>query len=308
MTVRVAALQASASQCYTEAKFQQKVSDLVRHAASLGARIVVFPEDIGLWLNFCKESTAVVRARERAGGMPISQMSAPPTLSGPRAAFEHVSDWVFGHLHLRWLGDYLAEAKIERICARAFCRAAQESGVVVVGGSIYQRRPDGIYATCTTYDTDGAACGTISKKHLIPEEVSFGVKPGGPTTAIQTKEFTLGVCLCYDLNFPEVVAALAVQGAQVICAGTTGIRPWPRYPFDPKADMPQVERAKETGLPFVRAYQCGWCAPGLYFSGHASVVNGKGDVVASSRSEAHEEIVIADLDLKPKAQSPKPKA
>ena len=296
-TVIVAAIQASAIQCYRESEFSAHILQLTQKAKAQGAEIVVFPEDINLWLAFVKEHPEVTLDREKRSGVSIGAMSHSPKKSRVRVYFENVTDWILKHLHMPWLGDWLSKPKVARVCSRAFSRAAKEYSVVIVGGAYFHHDKDGLNAVCRVYDKDGSDVGGVEKHHLIPTETALGIVSGALAEPIQTREFRIGVAICYDINSADVCAHLAAGGAQILCVPTSGIRPFPGYPFNPTIDMPQIERAKETGLAVARSYQCGWLFPGMYFDGHASIVGPNGDIKAISRSPTHEQIVVAEVRL-----------
>jgi predicted amidohydrolase len=297
--LRVAAVQANASQCWTEKSFHEKVMRLTEDAAKRGAKIVAFPEDVGLWLGFVKESPAVTVFRDASmGGF---RPSSEKPVSAWRKFVESASDWLFAHLRLPWLGDYVSQAKIQRVAARAFSAAASTYRVVVVGGSIFERREGGdIYATCRVYDADGTCAGVVEKHHLISIETSMGAIPTAlPTDVVEAGGRRIGVCICYDLNFPDVTAALAKGGAELICCGSSGIRPYPGYPFNPSLDEPQVQRAIESQITILRPYQCGFMVPGIYFDGRSSITLPDGTFASYAASQRREEILIADVPLRP---------
>ena len=331
--VRVAAIQAQAQEYATEADFEHKVMKLVEDAKAAGAQIAVFPEDIGLWLELSKRSPRILALRSIATLTSIANLahSGFPTPADPTAdstvapagtpqilnvpEFEvllgRFTDWIAGLIHVPFFGEWLGQSRIDQTYLGTMSLAAKKYGIVIVGGSIFEVRDDGIYITCYVFDTDGSIAGRYDKHHLVSMEKCFGAIPStDPVVPIKTRDFNIGACICYDLNFGpteldagfrEIPVALELKqaGAQLICAGSTGIRPWPNYPYRPAIDAPQIRRAQETRLSIVRAYQTGWLVPGIYMDGLSEIVLPDGTIAASSYPDyqAYEKIFISDVPL-----------
>jgi len=288
--IQIAAIQPNAQECYTEEQFYKKVYRLSFIAKQSGAKVIVFPEGLSFWLSFAKEAPRVSAAYY---GHCFKMMR---TQKGWRGWLEALSDWFLKRVKLNFMGEWLCQAKFYRVTQRTFSRVAKECGVVIVAGSIYARRLRGMENISMVFDKDGSMVGEVGKKYLMPVEESWGMVAAKEINPVMTSEGSLGVCICADLNFPDVVADLKTKGAEFICAPSGGWRPYPGYPFDEVKDMPQKERAKESGLWIVRPYQCGWMIPGVYFDGRTSVVNSKGEVVERAEQPSQEEIIVCEIE------------
>ena len=74
------------------------------------------------------------------------------------------------------------------------------------------------------FGPDGARVAVYRKIHLfdvdVSEEVRFKesatIAPGSEVVTAPTELGTLGLCVCYDLRFAELYAALVKKGAQII--------------------------------------------------------------------------------------------
>jgi predicted amidohydrolase len=242
-----------------------------------------------MWLTWCKESSRV----EALYWMKEPQVSA----FAKRSLLERFSDWLFRTVKLQWMGEWLSQAKHYRIMKRTFSSIAKELNVVIVAGSLYTNQLDGLKNISMVFEKDGTLAGIAGKKYLVPVEESWGIKSDETVDPIITSEACLGVCICYDLDFPDVVAELKSKGAEMICAPSGGWRPYPGYPFDMEKDMPQIKRAKEQNIPIIRPYQCGWMSPGMYFDGRTSIVNRFGHIQECSDSTTREEIVLAHIEI-----------
>ncbi|MBV9851498.1 MAG: carbon-nitrogen hydrolase family protein [Armatimonadetes bacterium] len=276
-TIKVGAIQPEAKFLNSD-QFEEKIMALVQDAVGQGAELLVFPEDVGLWL-------------EKIDGPRLQAM-----VQGPTAA------------QMPEFDGWLADPAIAEEYKETFSTAARTYGVPIVGGSIYEKQPDGnIYNRSYVFDKDGTIAGHYDKRHLTPEELSYGAsESAAPCAPVKTKDYRIGVCICYDLNFgrtelppetpqdtdfrkePYVVEELKKGRAQIICAGSLGFRRGPDDPpyvppFHRYSDQPQIRRAQETKLAVVRAYQCGHPMPGVYMAGWTDIVLPDGSPVA----EAH---------------------
>jgi predicted amidohydrolase len=288
--ITIAAVQPNAQSCHSEDEFYNKMRRLSYTAKQNGAKVIVFPEGLSMWLSWCKESKSVKAFYS-------GQMPDDVSAFGMRSWVEKLTDWFFKVVKLKKMGEWMAQLKFQRIMERTFSSIAQELNVVIVAGSLYTQNISGMQNISMVFENDGKLVGTPGKKYLMPIEESWGFKAAADIAPVQTSAGCIGVCICYDLSFPDVTQTLKDKGAEFICAPSGGWRPYPGYPFDEVKDMPQRERAKETGLHIVRPYQCGWMEPGMFFDGRTSIVDKNGDIIKMSQSTSGEEVVMIDLEI-----------
>jgi predicted amidohydrolase len=101
--------------------------------------------------------------------------------------------------------------------------AARKSGIYVVAG-IYEREGSLIYNTAVLIDRNGNIAGKYRKTHLPETEVEGGLTPGDNYPVFKTDFGTIGIQVCYDNFFPEVIRSLAVNGAEIIVVPIWGDR------------------------------------------------------------------------------------
>ena len=95
-------------------------------------------------------------------------------------------------------------------------KLAQRRGCYLVAG-IYERVGSLVYNTAVLIDRTGCVAGTYRKTHLPQEEADAGLMPGdGGYPVFQTDFGTIGIMICWDLQFPEPARGLAGAGAEVI--------------------------------------------------------------------------------------------
>ena len=102
--------------------------------------------------------------------------------------------------------------------ARMLSKAAQEHGVYVIGGSLAERRDDGIiYNSWPCFNPDGKLAVKYTKWHLfdvdIPGKVSIKESkfyfPGDNYAIFETEFCRFGIGIWYDVRFPDF--------SQVLC-------------------------------------------------------------------------------------------
>jgi apolipoprotein N-acyltransferase len=64
---------------------------------------------------------------------------------------------------------------------------------------------------------DGEVAWTYHKSHLTPAEAAYGIAPGtGVAPTLATPETKLATVICYDLDYPSLVAGSAARGADIL--------------------------------------------------------------------------------------------
>jgi N-carbamoylputrescine amidase len=176
---------------------------------------------------------------------------------------------------------------------------------VVVVGSLFERRTEGIYHnTAVVLDADGRLAGRYRKMH-IPDDPHYYEKfyftPGDlDFTAHRTAHATVGALVCWDQWFPEAARLVALAGAQIVF-----------YPTAIGWERGEVEVVRRRQLQAWETVQRGHAiANGMFvavanrvgaedsleFWGNSFVVDPFGEVIAHAGAGA-EEILIADCNL-----------
>jgi N-carbamoylputrescine amidase len=183
--------------------------------------------------------------------------------------------------------------------------AAAAAHKVVVVGSLFERRTEGIYHnTAVVLDADGRLAGRYRKMH-IPDDPHYYEKfyftPGDlDFTAHRTAHATIGALVCWDQWFPEAARLVALAGAQIVF-----------YPTAIGWERGEVETVRRRQLQAWETVQRGHAiANGMFvavvnrvgtedsleFWGNSFVADPFGEVIARAGASA-EEILIADCDL-----------
>ena len=101
---------------------------------------------------------------------------------------------------------------------------ARENKICLVGGSFPEVEDGRIYNTCFVFDADGRQIARHRKMHLFNVEFDGGqhfresdtFTPGDDVTVFSYDGMTFGLCICFDLRFPELSRLMTLQGAQAI--------------------------------------------------------------------------------------------
>ena len=109
--------------------------------------------------------------------------------------------------------------KIPNDATVALSEAARENGVVLVGGSLYEKHGGKAYNTAVVFDELGDTLGAYRKVH-IPQDPGFYEQdyftPGRGYSVFDTKYGKIGVLICFDQWYPEAARANKLLGADFL--------------------------------------------------------------------------------------------
>lgn len=182
------------------------------------------------------------------------------------------------------------------VCAQGVMRIAREAGIAILYG--YPERGAGghIYNTAQLIDRTGRIAGAYRKTHLFGDIDRTAFSAGSTLPEVIALDgLKIGILICYDVEFPENVRTLALEGADLVAVPTALMQP-----FDIVARTIVPARAYENQVFLAYADRCG--AEGeLNYCGLSCVIAPDGsDLARAGRSEA---LIIADLDLDQLRQS-----
>ncbi|QGH33763.1 carbon-nitrogen family hydrolase [Gracilibacillus salitolerans] len=169
---------------------------------------------------------------------------------------------------------------------------AKKNNINIIGGSIANQKENGIYNTSYVFNREGKLVHHYDKMHLVPmlDEPKY-LNGGEAKGAIfELEGVKMGVIICYDLRFPELMRAIALQGAEVLHI----VAQWPTARKDHWKFL-QYARAIENQCYVISANSSGSCN-GTDFAGESMVINPSGELVASGLPE-QESTISASIDL-----------
>ena len=102
---------------------------------------------------------------------------------------------------------------------------AREQGAYLIGGSVPEKDREGrIYNTSYIYDRQGKRIGKHRTLHLFDIDVAGGqyfresdvLSPGSSPTVFDTEFGRMGVCICFDIRFPDLFIRMRREGVRAV--------------------------------------------------------------------------------------------
>jgi predicted amidohydrolase len=102
---------------------------------------------------------------------------------------------------------------------------ARTNHFYVIGGSVPERDEEGkIYNTSYVFDRKGELIGKHRKVHLFDIDVPGGqyfkesdvLSPGKAMTVFDTEYGRMGVCICFDIRFPDLFLQMRRAGVRMV--------------------------------------------------------------------------------------------
>ena len=153
-----------------------------------------------------------------------------------------------------------------------------------------ERAPGGrAYNAATLVGPDGVVRGRHRKVHMFGDlDRDLFVPNASPPAAFDFDGTRVGMLICYDVEFPEAVRHLAVDGARTVLVPTANMRG-----YEQVQQFLVRARACENGCGVVYANYCG--ADEKFEYGGLSVICGAGGEMLAQASADGEELLVADL-------------
>jgi predicted amidohydrolase len=159
-----------------------------------------------------------------------------------------------------------------------------------VGGTVTSGTvTSGIANAATLIGPDGAMLGRHRKTHLFGDlDRELFVPSAGPPAAFDFDGIRAGLLICYDVEFPEAVRRLAVDGARIVLVPTANM-----VGYEDVQRILVRARAYENGCGVVYANYCG--TDDVFAYNGLSVICGPDGSVLAQASAEGEELIVADL-------------
>ncbi len=81
---------------------------------------------------------------------------------------------------------------------------------------LYAQEGDQVFNAAVLIDRDGEISGIYHKMHPTVTEIEGGIRPGTDAPVFDTDFGKIGMAICYDLNFRDIMTGLKTNGAEVI--------------------------------------------------------------------------------------------
>lgn len=186
----------------------------------------------------------------------------------------------------------IAEDPADSETIRFLQAAAKRYHVHIIGGSIAVKENTNIYNRAIVIDNAGTLVYEYDKMHLVPMLNEPAYLNGGrePVKVFELDGVKMGVVICYDLRFPEIVRSLALQGCELLFIPAE----WP----DSRRshwDVLSMARAVENQMYVVTCNRPG-AYDGITFAGSSAFIDPWGNVLQKGSVE-NEETLQKTLDL-----------
>jgi omega-amidase len=185
------------------------------------------------------------------------------------------------------------------ITVQTLSALAKELEIYLIGGTIPEKAGAAIYNTCFAFDKSGHIIGKHRKVHLFDIDIKGGIRfkesevlgRGHQITVIDTEYCKVGIGICYDMRFPELIRLMTLKGAQLIVVPgafnmTTGPAHW---------ELTIRTRALDNQVYFAAASPARNMEASYHAFGHSGIVNPWGEF--AGKTDEKESIVYADIDL-----------
>jgi len=165
--------------------------------------------------------------------------------------------------------------------------AARQQGVAVAVG-LAERDGNQFYNTTVLVDERGEIALRYRKTHLWASDVGV-FTPGDRFETCMWNGLTVGLLICYDIEFPETARAVGALDADLLIVTNGNMDP-----FGPVHRRAIAARAMENQMFAVMVNRCGSGDDNLTFAGLSTLVDPFGDtVIELGRDEA---VVHASID------------
>jgi (R)-amidase len=166
--------------------------------------------------------------------------------------------------------------------------AARRAGVSVAVG-LAEREGARFYNTTVLIDESGEIALRYRKTHLWASDVGV-FTPGDRFETCQWNGMTVGLLICYDIEFPETARAIAALGTDMAIVTNGNMDP-----FGPVHRRAITARAMENQMFALMANRCGAGDDNLTFPGESALIDPFGEVVIAAGSE--ETLLTTQIDL-----------
>ena len=177
----------------------------------------------------------------------------------------------------------------------AFMKLARDSNVVVVL-NLYERQGDQAFDSSPVIDANGELLGVTRMLHIADmehfHEQGYYTPGDRGMPVYDTAVGRVGVAICYDRHYPEVMRALGLRGAQLVVIPQAGsVGEWPDGLYEAEIRVAAFQNGYFAAL----ANRVG-VEEEIEFGGESFVAGPDGRVLHQAKSCA-DDILIADLDF-----------
>ena len=175
---------------------------------------------------------------------------------------------------------------VEQALAAVAAIAKRHKLAIAMGTHI--ETTDGLSNAAVVIDASGTELGRYAKRALFGDWERQTFQPGREPLRFQCGGLTVGVAICYDVEFPELMRAEALANVDLVIVPTALMAPHDRI-----AQLLVPTRAMENQIAIGYANRVGQEGP-YDFVGLSSIRGPQGEPLATAGAEA--QLLVADID------------
>jgi len=179
----------------------------------------------------------------------------------------------------------------QQLAEEAYSKISKKYSMYIIGCYL-AKRDNKIYNIASVFDRNGQIAGEYRKTHL-PANEKWQITPGDSIDIFELDFGKIGICICYDMMFPETVQILSLNGAEIIFHPTFGYG-W----YDVIGEAALKVRANDNGVYIVTSKNYVHNA-----AGKSSIIDYWGHVFADAGFD-RDVIVTKEIDLDIKKEQP----
>lgn len=168
-------------------------------------------------------------------------------------------------------------------------RDAARRAAVAVAVGFAERQGERYYNTTVLIDAAGEILLRYRKTHLWASDDGV-FTPGDRFEVCRWNGLSVGLLICYDIEFPETARALARLGAELLIVSNGNMDP-----YGPVHRRAIAARAMENQVFALMANRCGAGDQQLTFPGQSALINPYGEIVRGTEGEPIQLPVQLDL-------------
>lgn len=186
-------------------------------------------------------------------------------------------------------------------------RWAKKYKIYIIAGSIVEKDRDRYYNTTAIISPKGEILDKYRKKALVYNELDY-LERDKKIVVVSTPFAKIGVVICWDIAFPEIIRKVALKGADIIfCPANWGIGGNPlqaSYKFSIEKKYMSAfitARAFENELGIVFANVCGRYTSPIYsdrMAGQTQICYPPFGTIAKISKSNEEGVVTGKIDMK----------
>lgn len=183
-------------------------------------------------------------------------------------------------------------------------RLAAQCSIHLLSGSFVEFADRRYYNTSCLWGPGGERLAIYRKIHLFDNDVpeatfreSELITAGDEVVVADIAGVGVGLTICYDLRFPELYRAIALEGARVVCVPSAFMHATGRHHWHPLVRARAIENALFVLAPNQPPRPPGSPGPNsaLCCYGHSLIVDAWGNVLAEGQQG--EEVITAELNF-----------